>query len=217
MEKRKAFNFFRSYYEVLIMLPDDKSKAQFIMRLCEKQFEGKEPNMNELYDMVKFAYMSQKHSIDASRQGFEDVCKRKNTVVPTQAPIKGGAEGGVEGGNEAPTEQEEEEVQEEVQDVIKKSIDFDKYLEQINKLFGKNLRVVNQKTKQSIKARLKEGYTNADIWNAMQNVANDPWHKEKNYQYCTPQYFAQVKTLDMHGGKVKEVKHIPYKYDPNHD
>ena len=84
--------------------------------------------------------------------------------------------------------------------------DFDIYLKKINELFGKNLRVVNKKAKQSIKARLKEGYTNGDIWNAMQNVANDQWHKDNNYQYATPQYFAQVKTLDMHSHKPKEQK-----------
>lgn len=84
--------------------------------------------------------------------------------------------------------------------------DFDIYLKKINELFGKNLRVVNKKAKQSIKARLKEGYTKADIWNAMQNVANDQWHKDNNYQYATPQYFAQVKTLDMHSHKPKEQK-----------
>ena len=84
--------------------------------------------------------------------------------------------------------------------------DFNKYLDNINKLFGKKLRVVNKKAKQSINARLKEGYQKIDIWNAMQNVANDQWHKDKNYQHCTPQYFAQVKTLDMYSHKPKEQK-----------
>ena len=86
------------------------------------------------------------------------------------------------------------------------NFDFDIYLKKINELFSKNLRVVNKKARQSIKARLKEGYTKGDIWNAMQNVANDKWHKDKNYQHCTPQYFAQVKTLDMHSHKPKEQK-----------
>jgi uncharacterized phage protein (TIGR02220 family) len=79
---------------------------------------------------------------------------------------------------------------------------FDVYLDKINELFGKNLRVVNKKAKQSINARLKEGYTKSNIWNAMINCKNDSWHKENNYQYCTPQYFSQVKTLDMYGSEI---------------
>lgn len=95
----------------------------------------------------------------------------------------------------------------------KGEFNFDVYLKKINELFGKQLRVVNDKAKRSIKARLKEGYSKADIWNAMQNVANDNFHKDNNYQYATPQYFAQVKTLDMHGGEIKKPKpsHVEYK------
>ena len=42
-KERKAFNFLRSYYEVLKMLPDAESKTAYIEAICQKQFEGKEP------------------------------------------------------------------------------------------------------------------------------------------------------------------------------
>ena len=88
----------------------------------------------------------------------------------------------------------------------KGEFDFDMYLKKINELFGKSLRVINDTARRSIKARLKEGYTKNDIWNSMQNVANDNWHKEKNYVHCTPQYFSQVKVLDMHSHTPKKKK-----------
>ena len=193
MSKRKAFNFLKSYYDVYKKLDNKDDKIQYIEAILERQFYGVEP---KLKGMADFAYTSQQHAIDKSVKGFED--RTNITLKPsTQDPA--------EGCTQAPTEQEEEQEEEQEQE---KSIDFnfDIYLEKINELFGKNLRVVNKKAKQSINARLKEGYTNGDIWNAMQNVANNQWHKDNNYQYATPQYFAQVKTLDMHSHKPKEQK-----------
>lgn len=84
---RKAFNFYRSYFDVFKELAD-KDKLAFITALLERQFEGKEP---KLKGMANFAYLSQKHNIDAQVAGFEDKTGIKLT------PIKGGIEGGVVG------------------------------------------------------------------------------------------------------------------------
>lgn len=112
-KKRKAFNFLRSYYDVYKMLPNDKAKADFITALCEKQFEGIEPNFDVFDLMAKFAYMSQKHSIEASRQGYEDVLKREGTQGGTQGVSVGGTQGA--NGGASVQEKEEEEGKEEVQ------------------------------------------------------------------------------------------------------
>ncbi len=86
---RKAFNFYRSYWEVANEL-NDKDRLAFYDALLTRQFTGKEI---ELKGLVKFAYLSQKHSIDKQIKGYED--KTKNTLnYPIEDPTQGGAQGG---------------------------------------------------------------------------------------------------------------------------
>lgn len=95
MSKRKAVKFYRSYWEVAIEL-NDKDRLAFYDGLLMRQFTGKEPELN---GMAKFAYISQKHSIDAQVKGFED---------KTKIPLQGGTEGGMQGGTKGPYVQDKE-------------------------------------------------------------------------------------------------------------
>jgi hypothetical protein len=77
---RKAFNFYRSYYEVAKLLPP-KEREQYLWAIVQKQFEGVEPT--NLTGGALIAYMGQKHSIDAQINGYNDWCKNpKNEGVP---------------------------------------------------------------------------------------------------------------------------------------
>jgi hypothetical protein len=69
---RKAFNFFRSYYEVANELTD-KDRLAFYDALMLEQFTGRK---SELKGMAKFAYISQQHSIDSQINGFNQRLKR---------------------------------------------------------------------------------------------------------------------------------------------
>lgn len=95
---RKAFNFYRSYYDVAKEL-SKKDREEFLMALLQKQFEGIEP---KLEGMAKFAYLSQQHSIDSQVVGYEQKTKEKLT------PTEGGCQGGIEGGTKGGSVQEEE-------------------------------------------------------------------------------------------------------------
>lgn len=72
MSNRKAFNFFRSYYEVANELTD-KDRLAFYDALMLEQFTGRK---SELKGMAKFAYISQQHSIDSQINGFNQRLKR---------------------------------------------------------------------------------------------------------------------------------------------
>ncbi len=78
---RKAINFFRSYFEVAKEL-NDKDRLAFYDALLNKQFENIEPNLK---GMANFAYISQKHSIDAQVKGYFDKTKDEQ-FNPTQPP-----------------------------------------------------------------------------------------------------------------------------------
>lgn len=92
---RKAFNFYLSYFDVYQEL-SDKDKLIFIDALLNRQFYGVDPT--DLKGMVKFAYLSQKHSIDKQIEGFENKTKTKLTH-PKQGGSVGGSVGGRQGGS----------------------------------------------------------------------------------------------------------------------
>ena len=83
------------------------------------------------------------------------------------------------------------------------TFDFDIYLSQLNKLFNRDFKVVNKSVRDKMKATLKT-YTKSNVWIAMQNCKNDTHHKESNYKYCTPEFFARQSTLERHGDKLRE-------------
>ena len=108
MSKRKAFNFYLSYFETAMML-NNTERLQFYDALMQKQFNGIEPI--GLKGGVNFAWVSQKHSIDAQVEGWENKTKLSLQDADNQSlegGIEGGIEGGTEGGTEHPSVQEKE-------------------------------------------------------------------------------------------------------------
>lgn len=82
---RKAFNFFRSYYDVANEL-SDKDRLAFYDALLLKQFENKN---TDLKGMANFAYVSQNHSIESQLKGYYDKTKDEK-FNPKLAPSVGG-------------------------------------------------------------------------------------------------------------------------------
>jgi hypothetical protein len=67
-KNRLQFKFYKSYYEIAKEIENDKDKIDYLMAICEYQFTGIEP---ELKGMAKFAFLSQKHSLNKQVEGFE--------------------------------------------------------------------------------------------------------------------------------------------------
>lgn len=122
---RKAFNFYRSYYDVAKEL-SKKDREEFLMAILQKQFEGIEP---KLEGMAKFAYLSQQHSIDSQVKGYEDKTKEKLT------PIEGGSVGGTEGGSVQEEEKGKEKEKGEVEYTIHPLVKYlNTHCKQVQKL-----------------------------------------------------------------------------------
>ena len=81
-EKRKAVNFFRSYWEIAQEL-SESDRVKFYDAILKMLFTGEE---SELTGMSKFAFISQKHSLSKQVQGFTDIMKRYENESPTVAP-----------------------------------------------------------------------------------------------------------------------------------
>jgi uncharacterized phage protein (TIGR02220 family) len=80
-------------------------------------------------------------------------------------------------------------------------IDFESLLLLLQATFKRKFRVMNDKVKRSYKARIKEGYTIDDIHNAIKNCQANAYHKDNNYQYCTPEFFSRADILDKYADR----------------
>ena len=210
-KERKAFNFYRSYYETSLLL-DGKDKAEFLECIINYQFTGiliEPKRKNSL-----LAFRGQIHSINKQIIGFD---KGKDTYpngYPTEGKDKGKGKGSHKEVQEEEQVQDEVEEKEEIIDVPAKAekIDFEKLIEFINKNTGRNFKVINKTVKGKYLARLKDGYSKQDILDAISNSIKSDYHKGENFKYLTPEFFSRSETLDKYSNVNKsEIKKEPTK------
>ena len=89
-------------------------------------------------------------------------------------------------------------------------LDTSKLLKVYNDILGKKSRVVPEKAKKQLKARLSEGYTKDDIVKALNNASKDSFHMESRYKYLTLEFITRSdkleKFVNMSDFKIKEVR-----------
>jgi len=120
---RKAFNFFRSYYEIAKELTD-KDRLAFYDALMLEQFTGQK---TELKGMAKFAYISQQHSIESQVKGFNQRLKRGDIALEPLSSLPPAV--GVTPPPKAQGKGEEEEKGKDIKDISKTS------LQEVEKIF----------------------------------------------------------------------------------
>jgi uncharacterized phage protein (TIGR02220 family) len=80
-------------------------------------------------------------------------------------------------------------------------IDYNKLLIFFNSVTGKKTKVVTDKVKSQIKARLSEGFTKEDIANAIKNCSEEKYHKENGYKYLTLEFITRPDKLERYAQK----------------
>jgi len=85
-------------------------------------------------------------------------------------------------------------------------IDYQALLDTLNTAFSRSFKLINKKVRSSYEARLKEGYSKDQIMNAINNCKINDYHKENNYQYCTPEFFSRAEILDKYSNVTKQDK-----------
>jgi uncharacterized phage protein (TIGR02220 family) len=84
------------------------------------------------------------------------------------------------------------------EDLVKKedtTKDYSSFLFFLNQTLKKNYRG-DSKSKVSFKNRLKEGFTLKDIEYAIKIIAADPFHRDNQYKYATPEFILRPDKLD---------------------
>lgn len=196
---RKGFNFYRSYWDVANEL-NDKDRLAFYDALLLRQFTGKE---SELTGIVKFAYLSQKHSIDKQIKGYED--KTNNPLID---PCQGGSQGGSVDPYQQEKEEEKEKVKEKEQLVtvpFKERVN--KFLNWFNSEFEKHgkpqtkFRTLNNQTENNLK-KLLDNYNTEEWCTAFANMINNTWVIEN--KNATPDHFLRPANFEKYLNQPKQ-------------
>ena len=87
LTKRKAFNFLRSYFDVMNDLKEDSDKLEFLTAIINKQFLDQDPK--DLGFIGNLCYNSQRHSIEKSVKGWKTANSTDmegNPTLPSTLP-----------------------------------------------------------------------------------------------------------------------------------
>ena len=187
---RKGFNFYRSYFDVAMELPD-KDRLAFYDALAKRQFLGEEPTLT---GVAKLAYISQKYVIDSQVKGWEDKTGTSLKVVEKQevnTPCQGGCQGGDGGGSYAPSVQEKEKEKEEVKEKVNINIisdeikklkeDFERFNNWLDTETTFIRKIKTQMTEEQF-IKLKKKYNSVQIMNTVLNLEN---YKDATKRYTS--------------------------------
>lgn len=103
MLNRKAFNFYKSYYEVANELPE-QDRNEFVWAIVSAEFTGElvEPKSK----LARLMFLGQKHSILKQLEGYKSATK-DTKQLPTEGPPEGPAQQVQEQGQEQVQGQEQ--------------------------------------------------------------------------------------------------------------
>jgi len=182
--KRKAFNFLRSYFDVVNKLQTDEDKLSFLMAIINKQFLNEDPE--ELKFPVDLAYDSQINAIDSSVKGWIRASKVDLQGKPQDTPPTPS-----KGKTQSNPKEEEEEEKEKGEYTLS---DKQKFLSWFNKRRTEYLKIpshCNTWSRNDIAnhKELKRDYTIEQFEKAMKSFCKDKFYLDSNN--ILPNYFLQ--------------------------
>lgn len=190
---RDSMIFYRSFYEAIKELPLDK-QGEIYDAIFTYGLDFTEP---KLTGISKTIWTLIKPQIDSNIEKYKNGCKPKTKQKESKI--------------EAKEKQKESKIEANVNDNenvnvkdkvinnnIIESIDFDILLAFINKTFSRKFTVINQKVRKKYESLLKQGYKKNQIQEAINNCRKNQYHKETNFQYCTPEFFSRTETIDKY-------------------
>lgn len=140
--------------------------------------------------LSEFEYISIKNRENARKRWDATAMPPHTTAMPSDANKR----------------REEEEKKKSREDI------YTQFFELFIAITGKKIKVLNDKTKRQIKARMGEGYKIEDFERAIKNCFSDTYHKE-NPKYLTPEFITRADKLEKyllagHQGKKTVIQQI---------
>jgi hypothetical protein len=74
---------------------------------------------------------------------------------------------------------------------------FEDWLETFNMMFNRRHRPI-KKVIASYNARIKEGYEQQELLDALENVKNNPYHIETKFTYITPEFMTRADKIEKY-------------------
>ncbi len=208
-ENKKSFVLYADLLHTVMQLPNDK--AGLLFKHILSYVNDLEPVNKDIIVKIAFEPIKQQLKRDLkkyekkkkqwSEAGKKSAEVRKNKRQQTLTDVKN-----------VPTDLTVN-VNDNVTVNVSNIIDWSKLLDKFNSITGKKSRVVPEKAKKAILARLKEGYTKQDILNAIQNCYNDSHHKETNHKYLTLEFISRPDKLEKFATIIKSVNKPAPKYE----
>jgi len=212
--KRKAFNFLRSYFDVLNELEKDNDKLIFLLSIINKQFLDEDPkNLNFI---VNLCYESQRHQIESSVKGWK---RASNDTLSTNPPTNPKTNPPTPKGLDHKEEEEKEEVKEKYNNKGDKSptqtLSFeneDAFLHWFNqakcfyyKTKTSNFRLLPSLTKKTFKT-LNKTYSLEEFSKAIKRMSENEYVRQNNL--FTPEHFLRVANFEKYLNTEKFIPRI---------
>ena len=197
---KKSFYMYAEWIETFEAL-DDEHAGKLVKHLFRYVNDLNPETDNKI---VKLLFIPIKQMLKRDLKKWESICERnaKNGKLggrPKTQKNPNKANGYFENPTEPKKADKDKDKDKDINKIDKSiSVDWDKLIYAFNKMTGKTTRVVNDKTKQQIKARLREGYTKEDIVNAIFNCSSDTYHKETNHKYLTLEFITRADKLEKY-------------------
>jgi len=209
-ENKKSFTAYCDWNTTFNSLPDDKA-GQLIKHLFA-YVNDENPETDDL--LINAVFANIKATLKRDLKKWEEKSKKNQEIAFRRWQTK--ANESIEENANAcerikPNANYADSVSDSVSDILiqpKVVIDWDALLVQFNQLTKRNHKLIPDKAKRQLLARLKDGYTKQDIWNAIQNCYNDEYHKETNHKYLTLEFISRPDKMERYSVDVVKTKNI---------
>jgi hypothetical protein len=196
---RESFLIYKSFYEPIKDLSND-DLGQLFRAIFEYQLLDKEPaNTNRIFmafqffknqfrlDNDKYEKVVNKNRINGLSGGRPKSKQKPNNPPLFLEPKKADNDNGNGNGN----------VNDKEFNLNNDLEMFEDWLETFNMMFNRNHRPI-KKVIASYNARIKEGYEQQELLDALENVKNNPYHIETKFTYITPEFMTRADKIEKY-------------------
>lgn len=195
-ENKRGFLLYADLITTVEKLPDEKAGKLFKHIL--QYVNDLEPVSDDLIIDLVFEPIKQALKRDLEKYNRIVERNRANGLKggrPIVKPIE--TQSDILGTEQNPKQADNDNDNENDTNKINLTVNWDLFLSKFNSITGKKVRVVNEKCKRQVRARLSEGYTKSDIIDAIKKCSTDKYHIETGLKYLTLEFITRADKMEM--------------------